>query len=340
MATLPQRILNEIQSLRESDPKYKSLDDTVLFAIYTSRKVIEQVQWTTSDHFGINVGSSRGATQLFESYYKEFLNSKKVHPLSSPSTTLGNISSWVAHDLQNQGPEFSHSITCSSALHALLNGIAWIRSGMCTKFLVGGSEAPLTPFTVAQMKALKIYNKKQSDDFPCRPMDLDKTENTMILGQGASMTCLALGHDPSALAHITGIGYATEILEHNAAISADAQCFQRSMKMALGTIKPQDIDVIITHTPGTIKGDLAEFNAIKKVFGKNHPPLTNNKWKLGHTLSVSGMLNLEMAILMMKHQSFIPIPYLQSETPKQIQNVMINAVGFGGNAVSVILSKP
>ena len=42
----------------------------------------------------------------------------------------------------------------------MLNGIAWINSGMCNKFLVGGSEAPLTPFTIAQMKALKIYSKE------------------------------------------------------------------------------------------------------------------------------------------------------------------------------------
>jgi 3-oxoacyl-(acyl-carrier-protein) synthase len=38
---------------------------------------------------------------------------------------LGNISSWVAHDLQSSGPEISHSITCSTALHAVLNGVAW-----------------------------------------------------------------------------------------------------------------------------------------------------------------------------------------------------------------------
>ena len=340
VASLPPNIRDDIQDLRHSDSKYKALDDTVLFAIYTSRMAVQNAHWNSSDRYGINISSSRGATELFEVHYKEFLNSNKVSPLGSPNTTLGNISSWVAHDLQTRGPEISHSITCSSALHAILNGIAWIRSGMCQKFLVGGSEAPLTAFTIAQMQALKIYNKNKTEEYPCRPLDLEKTTNSMILSEGASMACLESGTSKNALAHIIGIGYATELLEHNVAISTDAICFQRSMNMALKNIKPLDIDVIITHTPGTIKGDLAEYNAIKKVFGKDHPALTNNKWKLGHTLSVSGMLNIEMAILMMQQQRFIPIPFIKHEIPKEINKIMINAVGFGGNAVSIILSKP
>jgi 3-oxoacyl-(acyl-carrier-protein) synthase len=55
------------------------------------------------------------------------------------TTTLGNISSWVAHDLQSSGPEISHSITCSTALHAVLNG-CMVEIRMIDKFMVGGSE--------------------------------------------------------------------------------------------------------------------------------------------------------------------------------------------------------
>ena len=109
--------------------------------------------------------------------------------------------------------------------------------------------------------------------------------------------------------------------------------------MALGELKPEDIDIIVTHAPGTIKGDQAEINAVKSVFKTNIPALTNNKWKIGHSLGASGMSNIEMAILMIQHQEFIAIPYLEAKVPKQINKVMVNAVGFGGNAVSIILSK-
>lgn len=339
VAELPTEAKQAIEILRHSDNKYKSLDNIVLYAIYASRQAVKDAGWNSSDNFGINIGSSRGATKLFETYHTDFLKNKSAQTLSSPTTTLGNISSWVAHDLQTQGPEISHSITCSTALHALLNGMAWINSGMCNKFLVGGSEAPLTPFTIAQMQALKIY-ARENIAFPCRALDLDKKQNSMVLGEGASMLCLEAGKTDNALAFVSGFGYATEILEHNISISSDAQCFQKSMAMALGNTNPEAVDVIVMHAPGTIKGDLSESHAIDAVFKNHKPAQTSNKWKIGHTFGASGALSLELAILMLQHQEFIGIPFLNNQkTPKKINSVMVNAVGFGGNAVSILLSK-
>ena len=346
VAEFPKSIKDEIEILRNSNPKYKSLDKSVLYAILASRMALEKSNWSSVDNFGINMGSSRGATELFEKYHKEFIEKKRAETLSSPTTTLGNISSWVAHDLQTKGPVISHSITCSTALHALLNAIAWINSGMCDKFMAGGSEAPLTPFTIAQMQALKIYqrhnqtsDKKTKPKYPNQALNPAKRENTMILGEAAAVACLEKGEKENALAKVVGLGYATEILKHNASLSTNATCFQRSMKMALNTLNPDEVDVIVTHTPGTIKGDQAEINAIKKVFQNKIPVLTTNKWKIGHSLGASGMISIEMAILMLQHQEFIPIPYLDTKPPARIKNIMINAVGFGGNAVSILLSK-
>ncbi|SHF89135.1 3-oxoacyl-(acyl-carrier-protein) synthase [Flavobacterium fluvii] len=327
-----------VDALKQSDIKYKSLDKSVLYAMAASRVAIQNAGWTSNDVFGINIGSSRGATDLFEKHYQEYLETGKAQTLASPTTTLGNISSWVAHDLQSSGPEISHSITCSTALHALLNGVAWLRAGMTDKFLVGGSEAPLTDFTIGQMRALKIYSRDE-DVYPNRALDLEKTQNTLILGEGAAVCCLEIGKKENALAFVESIGYATEILEHNISISAEAICFQKSMKMALRNIDLSEVDAIVMHAPGTKAGDLTEYKAIQKVFGTNLPMLTTNKWKIGHTFGASGILSIEMAILMMQHQEFIGVPFAEAQkSRKQIRKVLVNAVGFGGNAVSVLLS--
>ena len=327
-----------VSGLQHSDIKYKSLDKSVLYAMAASRTAIQNAGWTSKDVFGINIGSSRGATDLFEKYHQDYLANGKAQTLASPTTTLGNISSWVAHDLQSSGPEISHSITCSTALHAVLNGVAWLRAGMADKFLVGGSEAPLTDFTIAQMRALKIYSNS-IEEWPNRAFDLDKKQNTMILGEGAGVCCLEVGATENALAYIEGIGYATELLEHNISISAEAVCFQKSMKMALQDTDVAAVDVIVMHAPGTIKGDLTEFRAIEKIFGESLPLLTTNKWKIGHTFGASGILSMELAILMMQHNRFIGVPFAKAQTQtKPIKKVLINAVGFGGNAVSVLLS--
>src|SRR3546814_19881848 len=81
--------------------------------------------------------SSRGATIAFEKYHSEFLESggRFTEPLAAPTTTLGNIASWTATDLQSRGPAISHSITCSTALHAVINAVAWLRAGLCTRFI-------------------------------------------------------------------------------------------------------------------------------------------------------------------------------------------------------------
>ncbi|MEM8764752.1 MAG: beta-ketoacyl synthase N-terminal-like domain-containing protein [Bacteroidota bacterium] len=338
VAGLSKRDYQAVIALRNSDSKYKDLDDTVLYAILVGRKAVKAAGWENTNSVGINFGSSRGATTLFENFHESFLKQDLVPTLTSPTTTLGNISSWLAHDLNAKGPTISHSITCSTALHAVLNGVAWIQSGLTDKFLVGGSEAPLTPFTIRQIQALKIYSRSQ-EEYPSRALDFGKTKNSMILGEGAAALCLEKRSEQDSVGKIIGIGYATEPLAHNVSISTDAACFQASMSMALGDISPSDVDAIVLHAPGTVKGDKAEYEAIKTLFCNKIPFLTTNKWKVGHTFGTSGALSLEMAILMMRYQEYFKVPFTEHHLPaSSIQNVLVNAVGFGGNAVSILLS--
>ncbi len=338
-APLPNNLQEQVKTLRASESKYRNLDNSVLYALIASRAAVKIAGWKVGDDFGVNIGSSRGATDLFEQHHQEFLETGLAQTQTSPSTTLGNIASWVAQDLKTKGPDISHSITCSTALHALLNGVAWLRSGMASKFLVGGSEAPLTSFTIAQMQAMKIYASKKAE-YPCRALDFDKKGNTMVLGEGAASACLEIGRKENAIGYIEGIGYATEELKHSVSISANADCLQKSMQMALGDINPSEVDAIVLHAPGTVKGDLSEYTAIQSVFGENLPLLTTNKWKTGHTFGSSGLLSLELALLMIQHNTFIDVPFITpQESKKDIKKVLVNAIGFGGNAVSVLVGK-
>lgn len=328
-----------VEDLKTEDAKYASLDNSVLYSMLASRMAVAQAGWTEGDVFGINVGSSRGATDLFEKHHGDFLKTGKTNVQASPATTLGNISSWVAQDLKSTGPEISHSITCSTALHALLNGVAWLRAGMADKFLVGGSEAPLTPFTIAQMQAMKIYSTA-GGEYPCRAFDFNKKQNTMVLGEGAASACLVAGKAANAIAVIEGIGYATEVLKHSVSISDDAECMQKSMLMALKDTPLEEIDAIVMHAPGTIKGDTSEYAAIQQLFGDKLPLLTTNKWKIGHTFGASGLLSLEFAVQMLQKNRFIGVPYASLQIQdKPLKKILVNAVGFGGNAVSVLISK-
>jgi 3-oxoacyl-(acyl-carrier-protein) synthase len=331
-----------LKNLRKENPHYRRLDKTVLLSILAARKAVDQAGWDSNEYASINLGSSRGATQLFEKYHKNFVtnDSKRLSPVVSPTTTLGNLSSWVAYDLGVKGASFSHSITCSTALHSFLNAIAWLQSGMANKFIVGGAEAPLSDFTIAQMKAIRIYSKEEGV-YPSLPLEKDKKTNSMVLGEGAAIFCVEKDEGQNRLATILGVGYSTELIEHNVSLSTEADCLKRSMEMALKNANLSKVDSIVMHAPGTMKGDASEYKAIQKIFGTEIPHLISTKFATGHSFGASGALSLELAILMLKKNKLIKFPYesLDNGEPKSVNTIMINATGFGGNAVSIILSK-
>lgn len=342
IGTLSAKALVEINVLKAIGKPYTKLDRTVLLAIIAAEKAMESVAQGAPGRWGINMGSSRGATEKFERYHDNFLVGERLSPNASPLTTLGNVATWVGQHLGIEAMALSHSVTCSTALQSILNAVVWLESERCDYFLAGGTEAPLTKFTLAQMKALRIYSQADNEAFPCRSLDLKKESNTMVLGEGAA--CFVLGKETQAqpLAWIVGMGYAIEQISSPVSISRDGQSLQKSMQMALAESGRSTVDVVICHSPGTIQGDLAEWQALQNTFKDRLPYITSNKWKMGHTLGASGGLSLEMALLMLQHQTCIGIPFgeLQKQPkPAEIKTIMVNAAGFGGNAVSIILSK-
>ena len=116
---------------------------------------------------------------------------------------------------------------------------------------------------------------------------------------------------------------------------------QKSMKMAIKDLEPKSIDAIVVHAPGTIKGDNSELMAIKEIFKDKTPHLISTKFQTGHTLGASGGLSLDLAIEMIHRNELISFPYDSNNgtKPSQVNTVLINAIGFGGNAVSLVITK-
>lgn len=323
-----------VRAIQTSDKRFSKLDRSVLLGMYCAQKIKEII---ALDNPMVNIGSSRGATHIWEQQHAHFLSENECKTDASPSTTLGNISSWVGQIIGGDGAHFSHSITCSSAHHAILNAAAWLQSGMSTQAVVGGSEAPLSNFGIGQMKALGIYAKASQDDFPVKAFALDKKEGAMALGEAACLFALSTSPQ-NALIKISGLGWGTERIKHGSSITSDAQAMQKAMRMATNELKTVP-DAIVTHSPGTYKGDKAENEAIEALFGAGMP-CTNNKWKIGHSFGASAAMSIEMAMLMLINQEYYPMPYVDNAcVPKKIGKVLINSVGFGGNAVSILMEK-
>lgn len=340
VAALPSNLKEKLTAQFSSFKWIKHLDPCSLFAFAAFEELKQGLQ-LSFDQIDVNlsIGTSRGASKTLEDYIELFIinKSRALPPLGSPTTTIGNLASITGGYHGVKGHHMVFSNTCASSLFSIINGCVWIKAGQCVGYIVGGSEAPLTPYTLKQLNALKVYSHEM-DEYPCRAMQLDKKQNTMCLGEAACLFYLEEANEKS-IATIAGWGQAIDHGKTLTDISDEGLGIQESMRKALAHAKLSSVDVVITHSPGTILGDRAESAAIHAVF-ETLPILYNNKWKYGHTLGASGALSVMDAVQILRTQTVPSIPYLsQDSISAKIDTVMVNATGFGGGTFSLILKR-
>ncbi|MBX3101990.1 MAG: hypothetical protein KF690_05735 [Bacteroidetes bacterium] len=337
VAALPAEVAAELAAATGHAPLHK-LDPVTRMALHCGMEAARKAGWDAraQNACGINIGTARGATSTLEATHAQLLAEGKVPAHTSPHTTAGHIAATLAQALQTGGPAFCHSITCSSSAFALANAAAWLRSGMATHFLAGGTEAPLTPYILAQMKALGIY--AAAEEWPCRPFT---GQGGMLLGEGAAVFALQpAAPGVPALGFLQGFGFGNEAIPSATGISPQGTCLQHSMTQAL-TAFGRNPDLILAHAPGTRQGDAAEKAALQTVFGQQIPPVYSTKWYTGHTFGAAAGISLAIALDLLAGQP-LPVPPFTTpdfHLPGQVNSVLINSVGFGGNAVSFILTR-
>ncbi|WP_417611684.1 beta-ketoacyl synthase N-terminal-like domain-containing protein [Owenweeksia hongkongensis] len=308
---------------------YKRLDRSTQLALFAADQLKQNLNKETSTL--VAIGSSRGATGIWEEAYSSFSATGNAGLLDSPLTTAGQLASNVGAYLQSSNfIDIDQSITCASGLRAIADACAWLNAGFVDQAIAGGAEAPITNFTIAQMQALKILGGE--GDFPCKALMPNLDKNTMVLGEGSVLFDLSL-EPKNAVAKIVGVGFGTETGNSATGLSPDGKCFQHSMKMALKATGWEKPDAIVAHAPGTVKGDASEMAAIEQLFG--NIPTTSTKFLSGHCFGSSGPVSLWMAVQIIKNKQWIAPDWSQSPEPKSVNRILINAVGFGANAVSL-----
>jgi 3-oxoacyl-(acyl-carrier-protein) synthase len=312
-----------------------SVDRTTELALYAAEQAVAEAGWAEKP-FSILVGSSRGPTGRWESAHQQFLNREPLPLRTSPETTLGSIGFALGRYFESSELSTSLSVTCSSGMHAIIHGIALLQSGLADRVLVGGAEAPLTPFTIAQMHRLGVYAPTINDPYPNRP--LGGTNPGMVLGEGAAFLALSLASPGGSPGRITGIGFARERPPSATGITASGKALQAAMRRANGNHKPPDL--ILAHAPGTPRGDRAELRAIADVFPDPEQSVSSLKWATGHTFGASGPLALVSGLDLLGASAIPSLPYPSAyRVPESCASLLVNATGFGGNAASIRIEK-
>ena len=291
-----------------------------------------------------------GGMDKSEDFFKLFLANNNQGKLSNVwDHECGSMTEIVADRLGITDMMTTLSTACSSSANAISYGARLIKNDMLDVVIAGGTDS-LTKFTLNGFNTLLILDKEF-----CKPFDANR--EGLNLGEGAGYLVLvsdkvAQTLSKQAYCKLSGYNNSNDAY-HQTASSPDGTGSYLAMQGALkkAGLEPADIDYINLHGTGTPNNDSAEGTAIKRVFDPNYPPMSSTKSYTGHTLGASGGIEAVFSVLAIQHGIIYPnlrfktrmdeLPF-EPETEflsgQQINHVMSNSFGFGGNCTSLIFS--
>ena len=342
----------------------KRMDRFSHFAIVASREA-----WKDSGlnrekedmtRVGVIVGSGIGGIGTIEKDIQKMFEKgpDRVSPMYIPMT-IGNMAAGnVTIDLGAKGESISMVTACASGTHCIGESFRMIKHGYQDIIVTGGTEASITPSSVAGFTNIKALT--QTTDKYRASIPFDKERNGFVMGEGAGIVVLEeLEHAKARGAHIycemVGYGVSCDAY-HMTAPAPEGIGGAKAMINALqdASLEANQIDYINAHGTSTPMNDKLETAAIKKAF-KNHAhkvAVSSTKGNTGHCLGAAGGIEGVLCVKALE-DNFIPatinyqnfdeecdLDIVANHGRKQVLNyVMSNSLGFGGHNASIIFKK-
>ena len=309
---------------------------------------------------GVIIGSGIGGIITLSEQY-QVLNErgpKRVTPFLIPMMLGDMASAQVSMVTGAMGANYCVVSSCSSGADALGQGWEMIRRGQADVVLAGGSEAPISPISVAGFNSLRALSRYNEDPkLASRPFDKDR--DGFVMGEGSAVLVLEsesplLKRGASGLAEFKGYG-ATSDAHHLTEPNPTGQSAANAMLMALASAKldPKDIDYLNAHGTSTPLNDFQETKAIKLALGEEayRVPISSTKSMTGHLLGAGGALEAAFCVMALENNLMPPTINLHNQdeecdldyTPlkpldKEINVVVSNSFGFGGHNSVLVLA--
>ncbi len=341
------KLSNEDLSERLNIVKENSYTRTSLLAIFAIKEAIKHFSETEISQMGLVSASTVGGMDKTEQYFYEYQNNISIRKYIH-THNIGDITHQIADYFGLKSIVTALSTACSSSANAIITGCNLLRMGYLKQVIVGGSD-PLSKFTINGFNSLMILS-----DTDCQPFDNNR--KGLNLGEAGAYLVLeteenALKNNHKILATLSGWGNANDAY-HQTASSADGEgaflAMQKALSMA--NLSPSEIDYVNAHGTATQNNDLSESIALSRVF-HSVPDFSSTKAFTGHTLATASSVEAIYSILAI--QNGIVFPNLNFQTPmvevdikpqteikyKEINNVLSNSFGFGGNCSTLIFSK-
>ena len=312
------------------------------------------------DRVGVIFGTGIGGMQVFRDQTEYFLDNDEARtspffiPMLIPDIAAGQIA--MQHGFR--GPNHAMISACATGNHNIGDAYRLIREGDMDAAVCGGTDACVTRLGIAGFASMRALSTRNDDPARAsRPFDADR--DGFVMGEGAGALFIeslerAKERGAPIYAEVEGIGMSADAY-HLTAPDPDGEgvCLALNRVLDNAGINPEDIDYVNAHGTSTPQGDVAETQALKKVFGDHAYDLnvSSTKSMTGHLLGAAGAVEAIASIQALRHDVVPPTINFEEEDPdcdlhytfneaeeRPVTLALSNAFGFGGHNTSVAFS--
>jgi len=341
-------------------------DRFVQFALAGTRLALDDaglaITPRNAERIGVIIGSGIGGASTWEEQHRVLLERGpgRVSPFFVPMLMLNGGSGIVSIAIGAKGPNFAVVSACATGGHAIGEASRAIQHGEADAMICGGSEAALTPLSLAGFGTMKAMSTR--NDEPARAVrPFDAGRDGFVMGEGAGILVLeaweqAEQRGAHIYAEICGYGTSSDGF-HITQPDPEGDGAARAMQAALRDAKlaPAQVDYINAHGTSTPYNDKCETVAIKRVWGAeaHRVAISSTKSMTSHLLGAAGgveaivcALAIERGIIPPTINYEVPDPdcdldYVPNAArPARVDVAMSNAFGFGGHNAILIIRRP
>ncbi|MGA1761772.1 MAG: beta-ketoacyl synthase N-terminal-like domain-containing protein [Gammaproteobacteria bacterium] len=297
-------------------------------------------------------GGASPVAQLAAADIAREKGAKRIGPYAVTKTMGSTVSACLGTALKTKGVNYSITSACSTSAHCIGQAAEIIQQGKQNIIIAGGGEDE--HWTLSTLfDAMGALSSRFNDTPELASRPFDEERDGFVISGGAGILIIeeeehAKRRGAQILAEITGYSANSDGFDM---VSPSGEGAERCMKAALKQ-HGKSVDYINAHGTSTPVGDIAELNAITKVFREASPMISSTKSMTGHSLGATGAQEIIYSLLMMQEKFIAPSINIENEiaeakniniiketVDKEILSFMSNSFGFGGTNASLILQK-
>ena len=313
---------------------------------------------------GVLVSSAAGGFKTFEKNHMAMINKgpTKGSPFTVPMLIVDMASGRVSMKHGYKGVNKAVVSACATGSHSIGDAFRTIQYGDADVMVAGGCEATITTLGIGAFTAARTLSKRNDEPTKAsRPYDKDR--DGFVMGEGAGVLVLeeyefAKKRGAHIYAEIVGYGQSADAYDM-VAPDPEGNGAIKSMELAMADagLKPEDIDYINPHGTSTGLGDVAESQAIAKIFGdkEKNPNLlvSSTKSMHGHMLGATGAVEGIVCVKTIMEGKVPPTINLDNQDEhvanldyvphkardKKVHAALSNSFGFGGHNATLVFKE-